>query len=240
MSERFKAKYMHRLPWGAEIALTCHFKFEKATDEQKFDKAIGGGKSICNGCGPSGFGALVPDSILGVCVTICGHIHNWAYQFGVDREDKMVADETFGDNMDRLIRAYYEFDLASEFERHVAARPSNFITRAFEAHRHRRRLDYLKERYETQLGIAEHAYEAAVRVFGRSAFWDKRKIGFDLEAVGPTKQRACCTSCKYSSNTRYRQEGYADKWQCMYLGVLIGINEFEQAQHCESFNPKAG
>lgn len=184
MSERFKSKYLYN-----GIPLTCHFKFEKATDFQKFDKVIGRGKPICNGCGPSGYGSLVPDSILGVRVTICGHIHNWSYQFGIDHEDKYIADETFGDNMDRIIRAHYEIEYKVEEERHIQAVDKIaggilvFFRTWLENRNHAKNNLKLKSLYEARLAIADKVYENAVKVFGRSAFWDKRKINFTLEDV---------------------------------------------------------
>lgn len=168
MSERFKAKYFHLTDYGTTVELTCHFKFEKALWPQKFDPDLGGGKPICNGCGPSGYGAMVPDRILGVCVTIAGHIHNWSYQFGKDREDKMVADETFGDNMDRLIRDHYEMQVLKIMGGSLV----------------KPRLWLARRKFNAQLDLAEDAYEKAVKVFGKSAFWDKRVIGFTLEDVG--------------------------------------------------------
>lgn len=166
MSERYKAKYVFNSDYGA-VNLTCHFKFERATEAQKFNPAFGGGRTICNGCGPSGFGALIPDTIFGVCVTICGHIHNWGYQFGIDREDKNVVDETFGDNMDRLIRAAYEWETWK-------IRGGSFV---------KPRLWMAKQKYYARIEMAERVYEKAVRVFGKSAFWDKRIIAFCIDDV---------------------------------------------------------
>ena len=185
MSERYKAQYEFITSHGTRVMLTSHFKFERATLEQKFNAELGGGKPICNGCGPSGYGWLVPDSILGVVVTICGHIHNWSYQFGIDREDKMVADETFGDNLDRLIRADYAHDLHMEELRYaLAIRDAGWLGKKWENYVHQRKLGYLKEMFDTRITLAEQAYEKAVRVWGKSAFWDKRKIGFTLNDVG--------------------------------------------------------
>jgi hypothetical protein len=136
---------------------------------QKFsdDSANGNGRPICNGCGPAGYGALVPDSILGVNITICGHIHNWAYQWGVDREDKMVADETFGDNMDRLIRDYFENE-CHKLQGGILVGWRTWLAR---------------RRFNTRLDIAEDVYEKAVKIFGKSAFWDKRRLALKLEDI---------------------------------------------------------
>ena len=167
MSERYKGRVYHMTEWGDVVALTCHFKYEAASKDQKFDAKIGGGKPICNGCGPSGYGSVIPDSILGVCITECGNIHNWSYCWGVDREDKMVADETFGDNMDRLIRIHYENECRK-------IKGGSLVTF---------RLWLAKRKYNAQLTMAEDVFEKAVKVFGHSAFWDKRTIGFRLEDI---------------------------------------------------------
>lgn len=168
MSERFKAKYSHLTAYGTVVELTCHFKFERATHDQKYDaKTADGNRPVCNGCGPSGYGALVPDSICGVNVGICGDIHNWGYQFGIDREDKNVIDETFGDNMDRLIRDAYETEC-----RKISG--GSLV---------RIRLLLAKKRYLDRLEMADDGYEKAVKVFGKSAFWDKRKIRFSLADI---------------------------------------------------------
>lgn len=166
MSERFKSQYFVDTDFG-RVALTCHFKFERASEAQKFSETLGGGRPICNGCGPSGFGALVPDNLFGVCITECGNIHNWGYQFGKDREDKMVVDETFGDNMDRMVRAAYE----AEYRKILGG---SFI---------RPRLWIAKQKYHARREAAERAYEKAVKVFGKSSFWDKRPILFDLDSI---------------------------------------------------------
>lgn len=167
MSERFKSSYYHLTEWGSSVSLTCHFKFERATAAMKFDPALGGGKPVCNGCGPSGFGALVPDTIKGVRITICGHIHNWGYQFGKDHEDKAIIDETFKDNMDRLIRDAYECECRK-------IRGGSLVSL---------RLLLAKRRYLERLEIADDTYYQAVKVFGKSSFWDKRPIGFTLDDI---------------------------------------------------------
>lgn len=189
MSERYKSKFTFYRPDTGMVELTCHFKFEQATQAQKFDPQLGGGKPICNGCGPSGYGQLIPDNILGVNVTPCGDGHNWTYQFGKDREDKMVADETFYDNMDRIIRAAYEVSYKEEAELHdnnvrkIAGGSLVAVRTWLENRRNFAAKEKIKALYMARLVLAKQAYERAVVVFGGSAFWDKRKINFTLDDV---------------------------------------------------------
>jgi hypothetical protein len=168
MSERYKGKLYHQTEWGTTVALTCHFKFQYATNAMKYDPEMADGKRpVCNGCGPCGYGALVPDTILGVPATICGDLHNWGYQFGTDHEDKAIIDETFGDNMDRLIRDAYENECRK-------IKGGSLVTI---------RLWLAKRRYMARLTMAEDVYEKAVKVFGKSAFWEKRQIRFSLDDI---------------------------------------------------------
>ena len=61
---------------------------------------------ICNGCGTKGLGGwLVPDTLWGLNVTPCCHIHDWMYNEGNAIEDKDVADRAFLNNMSRTIDA---------------------------------------------------------------------------------------------------------------------------------------
>jgi hypothetical protein len=58
-------------------------------------------------CGP-GRGLMekiVPDYILGLCVTVACRIHDFMYSIGESLEDKKVADMTLKNNMFRLIEA---------------------------------------------------------------------------------------------------------------------------------------
>lgn len=188
MSDRMKSKYIYHSPYG-DIELTCYFKFERATEDQKFNPAFGGGRPICNGCGPAGYGAAIPDDINGVVITICGHIHNWTYRWGKDQEDKAMADQTFGDNMDRVIRAAYLFEQEQENKKYEAIMKgigkcfAAGFRRWVENQRHNSRLIEIKKTYNERLFIAEHVFEAAVRVFGKSAFWDKGTSSFTLDDI---------------------------------------------------------
>jgi len=191
MSERYKGILFYTMENDQAIGLTCHFKFEKASVLQKYCPQPSGNRPICNGCGPAGYGAVVPDSILGVDIKICGDIHNWGYQFGLDREDKMVVDETFRDNMDRIIRADFEHETRVEqqkyFEAIRAIKSTNSLVRKIRSrwadYCHQRKTEYLKEMYESRLTIAGDIYAKAVMVFGGSSFWDKRPINFRLEDI---------------------------------------------------------
>ncbi len=85
------AKQNHRLFAPEEFWLL--------TDSQRSD--------ICNGCGTKGIvGWIVPDSILGVDITMACDIHDYMYNAGEIKADKFVADDVFLNNMLRLIDAH--------------------------------------------------------------------------------------------------------------------------------------
>lgn len=56
-------------------------------------------EAVCNGAGPWGYGRLVPDRILGLCITEPAKIHDWEYWKGRSEEDKRNADSNFLTNM---------------------------------------------------------------------------------------------------------------------------------------------
>jgi hypothetical protein len=58
---------------------------------------------FCNGCGSNGAGWLVPDSLLGVCVTEACDIHDYMYTIGQTIEDKDRADRVLRNNLLILI-----------------------------------------------------------------------------------------------------------------------------------------
>lgn len=61
---------------------------------------------MCNGCGSKGWcGYVVPDSLLGLCVTPACDIHDYMYTVGATIGEKVVADRIFLNNMLRLIDA---------------------------------------------------------------------------------------------------------------------------------------
>ncbi|MCG8532378.1 MAG: hypothetical protein MI749_17195 [Desulfovibrionales bacterium] len=52
---------------------------------------------VCNGCGPEGLlGKLVPEKLLGKCISPACNIHDWMYHEGID---KQKADLYFLANM---------------------------------------------------------------------------------------------------------------------------------------------
>lgn len=65
----------------------------------------------CNGCGPKGFGLLVPDTVWGLRITPACDIHDWMYCFGKTEADKEEADSVFLNNMIRIIDAGTSFNL---------------------------------------------------------------------------------------------------------------------------------
>lgn len=59
---------------------------------------------VCNGCGAAGAKFdFVPDRIYGTYIGHACNIHDWEYEFGVDNEDKEIADRTWRNNNIRLI-----------------------------------------------------------------------------------------------------------------------------------------
>lgn len=61
-------------------------------------------KCIGNGCGTKGIcGWIAPDTIWGLDITEACNIHDFMYYTGETEEDKIEADQTFLNNMLRLI-----------------------------------------------------------------------------------------------------------------------------------------
>lgn len=59
---------------------------------------------VTNGCGTAGWkGDLVPDCILGLCITPACNVHDWMYTVGKTQDDKDEADRVFLNNVLRLI-----------------------------------------------------------------------------------------------------------------------------------------
>ena len=59
---------------------------------------------VCNGCGAaSAKFDFVPDRIYGTDISHACNVHDWEYEFGVDNEDKEIADRTWRNNNLRLI-----------------------------------------------------------------------------------------------------------------------------------------
>ena len=158
------------------VLLTSFYNYHKATFGNRFGKSAMDPKSgqkiaICNGCGPAGFGALVPETILGVTITEAANIHNWMYLWGENRKDKLLSDETFGDNIDRFIRAAFIQDME------YAKAETNRFKRWY-------KLRKAYKLYNARLVLSEKVFERAVRVFGKSAFWDKSEPDFLYEEIG--------------------------------------------------------
>ena len=61
-------------------------------------------EKVVNGCGAAGSKFdFVPDTILGLNVSCCCHIHDWMYDKGATLEDKKEADRVFLNNVLRVI-----------------------------------------------------------------------------------------------------------------------------------------
>jgi len=61
-------------------------------------------EEVCNGCGLAGWkGLLVPDTVYALRISESCDIHDWMYYFGVDEEDKELADDTFYYNMKNTV-----------------------------------------------------------------------------------------------------------------------------------------
>ena len=68
------------------------------------DASDGEKNKVVNGCGAADAKFdFVPDSILGLNITCCCHIHDWMYSEGVTIEDKEKADRAFLNNILRVI-----------------------------------------------------------------------------------------------------------------------------------------
>ena len=64
-----------------------------------------GRKELCNGCGPKGFGFLVPDTFYLLNISEACNIHDFMYSTGLTIEDKNEADRAFLNNANRMIDA---------------------------------------------------------------------------------------------------------------------------------------
>ena len=61
-------------------------------------------KLVCNGVGPRGFlEKIIPETIFGLNITEPANIHDWMYNKGKTKKDKIEADIIFLDNMLRTI-----------------------------------------------------------------------------------------------------------------------------------------
>jgi len=75
--------------------LTAPGEYWKLSEEEK--------SKICNGAGPRNFGWAVPDTLYGLSITEAADIHDFMYHIGTTRSYKEAADNTFLDNMVRII-----------------------------------------------------------------------------------------------------------------------------------------
>ena len=82
-----------------KVKLYAPVDYWKQTPEEK--------KKNCNGCGPKGFGLLIPDTIYGLKITEPCHIHDWIYGqlFPHSNETKEFADRVLYNNIVRIINA---------------------------------------------------------------------------------------------------------------------------------------
>lgn len=59
---------------------------------------------VCNGCGAASAKIdFVPDTIYGLYIGYCCHVHDWQYEEGKTEEDREEADRIFKNNMIRII-----------------------------------------------------------------------------------------------------------------------------------------
>jgi len=83
--------------------------YPKNFDESKLDKIDGG-------CGPGGIGDyFIPDTIWGIYIRPACKIHDFQYHFGDTEKDKKDADDTFLNNMIRIIEDTEFTPLARSF-----------------------------------------------------------------------------------------------------------------------------
>ena len=79
-------------------------EFWKLTPDQRAE--------ICNGCGPDGWlNLLVPDTILGLSISLACDIHDYMYVTGETIADKAAADRVFMNNLVRIITAKTKWSL---------------------------------------------------------------------------------------------------------------------------------
>ena len=62
--------------------------------------------AMCNGMGPRGFGALIPESIYGLSITRAANIHDVAYAIGTTRAERLMADQDFLANVRSIIETH--------------------------------------------------------------------------------------------------------------------------------------
>jgi hypothetical protein len=84
------------------VYVTLPFKGYRLKARYEFWKLSPAGReAIAHGCGPgSGWKEeIIPDTILGICITPACVIHDVEYHFGGTQEEKRIADDNFLDNM---------------------------------------------------------------------------------------------------------------------------------------------
>ena len=71
---------------------------------------------ITGGCGPGGLGDyLVPDTVWRLSIFYPCRIHDFQYHEGNTEQDKKIADETFLNNMIRVVKAKSKWSLLKKF-----------------------------------------------------------------------------------------------------------------------------
>ncbi|MBI4650224.1 hypothetical protein HY745_02855 [Candidatus Desantisbacteria bacterium] len=169
-----KESYIYHHPCGFDVSLTSFLNYCHATDYYKFSPTVINNKEkhpICNGAGPAGYGAIVPDKIWGLSITETANGHDWNYQFGETLEDKEQADRTFRDNMDRIIRMAFMISIQKAEKSNIILRPL-LIKKA-------------RTLYNLRLSCADKIYYKAVQIGGKSAFWDKGICDFTWDNISP-------------------------------------------------------
>ena len=81
--------------------LESSYKFKSASEEDL--------NRICNGCGASdAWFDFVPDRIWGTDVSAACHIHDWDYEYGLNKEAKKLADKRMHKNIKTLVDIDHE------------------------------------------------------------------------------------------------------------------------------------
>ena len=81
------------------VTLYAPSDYWRLTQEQK--------RTMCNGCGPKGFGLVVPDTVYGLRITEACNIHDWMYGYyePFSDENKKLADRVLYNNIIRIVEA---------------------------------------------------------------------------------------------------------------------------------------
>lgn len=121
MINLFKRKNLVEYVHSKDIKLKLYApnNYWDATIEQK--------KEVCNGCGAKG-GIKVPNSFLGLDISIACNIHDWMYQYGETHSDRIFADAMFRTNLSIIIE-----DIDTSIKGKILSIPRHFAAGVYYA-----------------------------------------------------------------------------------------------------------